>query len=96
MEYPSPFEELVVFHTGALITKNNDSEKRFYEVNFNIPAQFLNAGNYYFKLIFGKNQREALYINENIVSFEVENVKLGTNISVTPGLIRPKFDYKIY
>ncbi len=90
------FEELVVFHTGALITKNNDSEKRFYEVNFNIPAQFLNAGNYYFKLIFGKNQREALYINENIVSFEVENVKLGTNISVTPGLIRPKFDYKIY
>ena len=89
------FEEVVVFHTGALITKNNDSEKRFYEINFNIPAQFLNAGNYYFKLIFGKDQREALYINENIVSFEVENIKLGTNVSVLPGLVRPKFDYKI-
>ena len=89
------FEEVVVFHTGALITKNNDSEKRVYEVDFVIPAQLLNAGNYYFKIIFGKDQRDALYINENIVSFEVENIKLGNNISVLPGLVRPVFDYKV-
>ncbi len=89
------FEEVVVFHTGAFITQNNDSEKRVYEVDFVIPAQLLNAGNYYFKIIFGKDQRDALYINENIVSFEVENIKLGNNISVLPGLVRPVFDYKV-
>ncbi|SFI24154.1 ABC transporter ATP-binding protein [Halpernia frigidisoli] len=89
------FEEVVIFHTGAFITKNEDSERKMYEIDFDIPAQFLNAGNYYFKIIFGKNQREVLYINENLIAFEVENVKLGTNVAVLPGLIRPNFDYII-
>jgi lipopolysaccharide transport system ATP-binding protein len=89
------FEEAVVFHTGTLISQNNNSEKKLYEINFDIPAQFLNAGNYYFKIIFGKNQRIELFSFDNIIAFEVENIKLGTNIGVLPGLTRPKFDYKI-
>lgn len=89
------FEEVVVFHTGALISDNNDSERKLYEVNFNIPSQFLNAGNYYFKLILGKNQREILYRKDNIISFEVENIKLGSNVVILPGVVRPIFDYKI-
>ena len=89
------YEEVAVFHVGSLVTTNNDAQKKLYELTFDIPQQFLNAGNYYFKIIFGKDQREALYYNDNIASFEVENVKYGTNIGVTPGLVRPIFDYKI-
>ena len=89
------YEESVVFHTGALITTNKDSKKGEYTVEFDMPANFLNAGNYYFRLIFGQDQRKALYICDDIVGFEVENVKLGTNIAQMPGIIRPKFNYKI-
>ncbi|KFC23523.1 ABC transporter ATP-binding protein [Epilithonimonas lactis] len=89
------YEESVVFHTGALITTNKDSKKGEYTVEFDMPANLLNAGNYYFRLIFGQDQRKALYICDDIVGFEVENVKLGTNIAQMPGIIRPKFEYKI-
>ncbi|KEY17776.1 ABC transporter ATP-binding protein [Kaistella antarctica] len=90
------YEEVVVFHTGALVSKNNDSQKKYYEVNFEIPAQFLNAGNYYFKIIFGQNQRVNLFSCDNIISFEVENIKIGSNTNTLPGVVRPKFDYKIW
>lgn len=89
------YEESVVFHTGALVTTNKDSKKGEYTVEFEIPANLLNAGNYYFKLIFGQDQRKALYICDEIVGFEVENVKIGTNITQMPGIIRPNFDYKL-
>ena len=90
------FEEVVVFHTGALISTNKDSQTRDYSVDFQIPAQLLNTGNYYFKLIFGENQHYTLFANENIIAFEVENIKVGVNTGVFPGLVRPAFDYKIY
>jgi lipopolysaccharide transport system ATP-binding protein len=89
------YEESVVFHTGALITTEKDSKKGEYTVEFEIPGNLLNAGNYYFKLIFGQDQRNALYICDEIVGFEVENVKIGTNIASMPGIIRPNFDYKL-
>lgn len=89
------YEEAIVFHTGALISRNNDSQKREYELEFEIPPNLLNTGNYYFKLIFGQDQKTPLFIANEIIGFEVENVKLGTNISILPGIIRPEFNYKI-
>ena len=89
------FEEVVVFHVGKLISQNADSKRGEYNVEFVIPAGMLNAGNYYFKIIFGKNQSEILYNNENIISFEVDNVKVGSKTHVYPGIMRPNFDYKI-
>ena len=89
------YEEAVVFHTGAFIAKNNSSQRKEYEVEFEIPAHLLNTGNYYFKLMFGQDQKIPLFIANEIVGFEVENIKLGDNISVLPGIIRPEFDYKI-
>lgn len=89
------FEEVVVFHVGKLITEAHDSRQGLYNIEFTIPAGMLNAGNYYFKLMFGKNQTELLYNNENIVSFEVENVKVGVKTHVYPGIMRPQFDYKL-
>lgn len=89
------YEEVPVFHTGALITNNNDSEAKEYSIEFILPKNLLNAGNYYFKLIFGEDQRIPLYIAPNIIGFEVENIKLGKNITLLPGIIRPQFDFKI-
>ncbi len=89
------FEEVVVFHVGKLISETHDSKQGLYNIEFTIPAGMLNAGNYYFKLIFGKDQSTLLYNNENIVSFEVENVKAGVKTHVYPGIMRPNFDYKI-
>ncbi|UZT96673.1 ABC transporter ATP-binding protein [Chryseobacterium fluminis] len=89
------YEELVIFHVGNLITQNNDSKKGDYTVEFDIPAGLLNAGNYYFKLYFGKDQTELLYGIDNFIGFEVENVKVGTKLHVYPGVIRPNFDYNI-
>ena len=89
------YEEVVVFHSGAIISEKKDSQTKEYQVEFEIPAQFLNAGNYYFKLIFGEDQRYALFSCDNIIAFEVQNIKLGLNTHVLPGLVRPNFDYKI-
>ncbi|TDX84749.1 polysaccharide ABC transporter ATP-binding protein [Epilithonimonas xixisoli] len=89
------YEESVVFHTGVLISTQNNSKKGEYTVEFEIPKNLLNAGNYYFKLIFGMDQKVALFIANEIVGFEVENVKIGSNMALLPGIIRPIFDYKL-
>jgi len=89
------YEEVPVFHTAAIISTNNDSETKEYCVEFVLPRNLLNTGNYYFKLIFGEDQRIPLYISANIIGFEVENVKFGKNMSVLPGIIRPELDFKI-
>src|SRR5690554_4441645 len=88
-------DEQAIFHTGVLLSENSDSKKGNYTVNFSLPANLLNTGNYYFKLIFGENQRYALYINEQIVNFEVQNETLGSNSNKLPGIIRPKLDYHV-
>lgn len=89
------YEEVPVFHTGTLISVKNDSEAKEYCIEFNLPENLLNAGNYYFKIIFGQDQRIPLYINSGLVGFEVENVKFGKNIALLPGIIRPELDFKI-
>ncbi len=88
-------EEVVVFHTGVLLSKNSDSKIGRYTIEFSLPPHLLNAGNYYFKLIFGENQRYVLYINEQIVNFEVQNEALGSNSNKLPGIIRPKLDFNV-
>lgn len=89
------YEELVVFHVGAFPAGNNNSKIGEYIVEFDIPAGMLNAGNYYFKLYFGKNQSILLYGIDNFIGFEVENVKVGNKIHIYPGVLRPNFDYAI-
>lgn len=89
------FEELVIFHVGKLISQNHDSKRGVYHIEFDIPPSLLNAGNYYFRLIFGKNQSEVLFSIDNLIGFEVENVKVGVKTHVYPGIIRPNFEYKI-
>ncbi|MBN8621545.1 MAG: ATP-binding cassette domain-containing protein [Flavobacteriales bacterium] len=89
------FEELVVFHVGKILSDNYDSKIGQYSIEFDILPGMLNAGNYYFKLMFGKNQTELLLGVDNFVSFEVENVKAGNKMHVYPGVTRPLFDYNV-
>lgn len=86
-------EEIVIFHTGALVSVNNDSRVGDYNISFQIPSNLLNAGGYYFKLIFGENQRYVLYQADNLIGFEVENESLGSNSNILPGVIRPNIQY---
>ena len=86
-------DEVVVFHTGSLIYRNLDSKIGLHEVTFDLPPHLLNAGNYYFKIIFGENQRYILFENDNLVSFSVENKAIGSNANVLPGIIRPDLNF---
>lgn len=89
------YEELVIFHVGKFVSENNDSKIGEYTVEFDIPAGFLNAGNYYFRLYFGKDQKILLYGIDEFIGFEVENVKVGTMMHIYPGITRPLFEYKV-
>lgn len=89
------YEELVIFHVGKCVSQNNNSKIGEYTVEFDIPAGFLNAGNYYFKLYFGKDQKILLYGIDEFIGFEVENVKVGTMMHIYPGVTRPFFEYKV-
>jgi lipopolysaccharide transport system ATP-binding protein len=86
-------DEVVVFHTGSLIYRNLDSQIGLHEVTFDLPPHLLNAGNYYFKIIFGENQRYILFENDNLVSFSVENKAIGSNANILPGIIRPDLNF---
>jgi lipopolysaccharide transport system ATP-binding protein len=88
-------DELPIFHHGKIISSNKDSKKGIYKVSGTIPENILNAGNYKFKLIFGENQRQALFIFEDIIQFEIMNEAIGSNSSVLPGIIRPNIEYKL-
>ena len=88
-------DEIPVFHHGCLLSINNDSRRGVYTVKGKLPGNLLNTGTYYFKLIFGENQRHALLIKENFLQFEVLNESIGSNMSILPGVIRPNIPYDV-
>ena len=88
-------EEVAVFHHGALLSRENDSRRGIYTVRGSMPPYLLNAGAYYFKLIFGENQRYGLFVTEDTIQFEVLNEALGSNSTILPGVIRPDIQYEI-
>jgi len=63
------------------------------EITGIFPENLLNAGIYKFKLIFGENQRDVLYIHNDVIQFEVLNETLGSNSNILPGIIRPQLIY---
>jgi lipopolysaccharide transport system ATP-binding protein len=91
-------DEIAVFHQGALISTNSDAQKGTYKVNGFLPPHTLNAGVYYMKLVFGKDQRYPLLVNKDIFAFEVQNTSTGqgANFRKMPGVIRPDLQWQIY
>jgi hypothetical protein len=47
-------EELVVFHTGALLSTQNDAKVGEYDIEFDIAPHTLNAGSYILNYISAK------------------------------------------
>lgn len=88
-------EELIIFRAVSFISKNKDSRKGVYTVEFDIHPDLLNTGNYYFRVLFGKDQSELLYLAENTIGFEVGNIMTGNKSHIYPGIIKPNFAYEI-
>jgi len=81
-------DEVVISELPCFITENKDSKTGVYLINFPVPANLLNAGSYYISLLFGENQREILYRQNQVLQFEILNETIGTNSSPLPGFIR--------
>lgn len=88
-------DEVEIFAEGVVITDNYNSEKRIYNLDINIPPNILNEGNYYLKLIFGKNRKDLLFSYDKF-GFEILGESLNGIFSRNPGIIRPQTTYKIY
>jgi len=87
-------DEIAVFHQGTLISTHNNSKQGLYTVKGILSPHLLNAGSYYFKLIFGENQRYELFSIDHFISFEVENESKGSNNFLQPGVISPRIEFK--
>jgi lipopolysaccharide transport system ATP-binding protein len=88
-------DEIIVFHQGVLISKENDAKQGMYTVRGILPPHLLNAGRYAFKIIFGENQRYELFSANDFIQFEVLNESAGSNSSLTPGVILPNIQYEV-
>jgi lipopolysaccharide transport system ATP-binding protein len=85
-------DDVIVFHNGATVTAESNSEIGEYLVTCSLPEQLLNAGIYSVNLIFGENQRFLLKHYEDIISFEVLQEIVGSNSSKLPGIVFPKLE----
>ncbi|MCL7753176.1 ABC transporter ATP-binding protein [Polaribacter sp. Z022] len=87
-------DEVLVFHTPALLLLDNDSKKGLYEINTTFPPFLLNSNTYKVNLIFGKDQKYLLLGIKNIVSFDVEDVGLEV-LPQKPGILYPNFNWNV-
>ena len=92
----STINDVVVFHSGKVLSPDKDSKQGIYEVIFSLPPFLLNAGKYKMKLIFGENQRHVLWMCNDVLCFEIENTLTGQgyNMSTFPGIIKPQLNYQ--
>ena len=85
-------DDIMVFHSGAIVTGNYDSQKGMYSTICSLPQQLLNAGVYSVSIIFGENQRYVLFNINDCINFEVMQEAAGSNHSKLPGIIFPKLE----
>lgn len=87
-------DEIIIFHHGTVLTSEKDSKRGVYTIKGKLEPNLLNSGIYSFKIIFGENQRYALFVIDDFIRFEVTNEVLGSNNSVLPGILRPNIEYQ--
>ena len=88
-------EDVIVFHTGKVLTPEKDSKVGLYSVEFDIPPFILNTGMYKMIIWFGENQKYLLWGYYEQV-FEIENTLTGQgyNMNTLPGVMKPHFDFR--
>ena len=71
-------------------------KKGLYKSTCNIPANLLNDNIYYIQIIFIKDLSIGIYVNDNILSFEIHDVKrIGSWYGKWVGAVRPKLEIGI-
>ena len=72
-----------------------EHDEGVYEQTMQIPANFLNWGNYFIDLFVVKDRSKAFLIEDDIVSFTMgnRNQALGTWMGREPGDVTPKFEF---
>lgn len=89
------YEEVTITEIGCLISRDNDSKKGVYTIEGEIPANMINAGNYYFNIVFGQNQKVVLLYHERLHSFEIIDEANESSYSRSQGVLSLKMDYKV-
>lgn len=89
------YEEIVVAELGKIISSQSDSRVGVYTICFTIPKNILNAGNYYFDLLFAENQTYVISHFKEVVNFEIINEIIGNNTNPLPGILRLNLDYSV-
>ncbi|GAE63813.1 ATP-binding cassette domain-containing protein [Chryseobacterium indologenes] len=61
------------------------------------PKKFFQSGNYYLSFFFVEDKKQAIIVENDIVSFSVVdgNREIGVYMGREPGFIRPEFNWKI-
>ncbi len=86
-------DEIIVFHTGHIITPKKDSKKGVYQITMEIPPNLLNCNKYKINLVFGENSRYLLFNMIDVLFFEVENTTINHTSARLPGIIKPKLTF---
>ena len=92
----STADDIIVFHSGKVLTPNSDSKRGLYEVKFQLPPFLLNAGKYKMNLIFGENQKYGLWSNSDVLGFAIENTLTGQGYNIAgalPGVLKPQLNF---
>ena len=86
-------DDVIVFHTGKVLSPDGDSKKGFYQIGFDIPANTINMGNYTLKIWFGKNQKYLLWgFYEHHFHIENNYAAQGRNLNNLPGILKPQYN----
>ena len=87
-------DDIIVFHSGKVVTPNKDARVGKYVVEFTIPPFYLNTGKYKMKIWFGEAQKYVLWGNYEH-TFEIENTLTGQgyNMATLPGILKPRFNF---
>lgn len=83
-------DDVIVFHRGTYIDRENESKEGIYRVKGTIPAHLLNAGTYALNVLFGQNSTYLLLFCNEIVTFDVENSIEDGNYKLLPGVLKPQ------
>jgi len=90
-------DDTKIFETTIIVSKNYDSKIGDYTVLGKLAPFILNAGIYRVKFVFGQNQMYVLYINENVLEFEIQETFFNreTNFNKVTGICRPDLNWQL-
>ncbi len=87
-------DDIVIYHKGALILKNNDSQVGDYKLTATMPKELLNSGMYQVNLIFGKDQQHLLLGARNVLEIDISDIGATTSTR-RPGIIYQDFNWSV-